>query len=96
MRVLVAPDCFGETLTAPAAAAAIARGWRSVAPADSLDLAPVSDGGPGFLDVLAAGLPQARRVAVTVADPLGRPTPAAVLLDSDTDGDRSTAYLEVA
>ena len=54
MRVLVAPDCFAGTLSATEAAEAIATGWRRQAPADSLELCPLSDGGPGFLDALLA------------------------------------------
>jgi glycerate 2-kinase len=48
LRVLIVPDKFKGTLTAPAAAGAIARGWRSARPQDALDLAPMSDGGDGF------------------------------------------------
>ncbi len=54
MRVLVAPDKFAGTLTAVEAARAIADGWRRRAPEDDLDLAPMADGGPGFVDVLHA------------------------------------------
>lgn len=56
MRVLIAPDCFGGTLTAPEAAEAIAAGWRDGAPDDELTLCPLADGGPGFVDVLHAAL----------------------------------------
>ena len=56
MRVLVAPDKFAGTLTAVEAAEAIAAGWARHAPDDELDLAPMSDGGPGFVDVLHAAL----------------------------------------
>ena len=35
---------------------AIAEGWRRQAPDDELDLAPMADGGPGFVDVLHAAL----------------------------------------
>ena len=90
MRVLIAPDGFGGTLTPAAAAAAMADGWARVAPADPLDLAPLSDGGPGLLEVLSAALPDAVLVAVTVQDPLARPVDAAFLLDG------RTAYVEAA
>ncbi|MFI9382346.1 glycerate kinase [Kutzneria sp. NPDC052558] len=56
MRVLVAPDCFGGTLTALEAAEAIAAGWRRSAPADELLLRPLADGGPGFVEVLHGAL----------------------------------------
>lgn len=89
MRVLVAPDSFGGTLTAVEAAEAIATGWRRRAPADELTLLPMSDGGPGFVDVLHASL-GGEVVSVTVRDLYGGPAPAALLL---IDG---TAYVEAA
>jgi glycerate 2-kinase len=51
LRVLIVPDKFKGTLTARAAAAAIARGWRKARPHDLLDLLPMSDGGDGFGEV---------------------------------------------
>jgi glycerate kinase len=93
VRVLIAPDCFTGTLSAGQAAEAMAEGWRRSAPDDDLTLLPLSDGGPGFLDVLSSALGGAT-VAVTVADPLGRTVPAAILM-VDTDA-RRTAYIESA
>lgn len=90
MRVLLAPDSFGGTLTATEAAQALAAGWTAGAPSDALDLCPLSDGGPGLVEVLAASLPDATQVPVVVEDPLARPQPASVLL---RDG---TAYVESA
>ena len=89
MRVLVAPDKFAGTLTAPQAAAAIGRGWLRQAPADQIDLAPMADGGPGFVDVLHTAL-GGELLAVTVRGPLGEPAPAGVL----RVGER--AYVETA
>ncbi|MDT9593820.1 glycerate kinase [Nocardioides zeae] len=89
MRVLVAPDEFAGTLTAPQAAAAIAEGWRRQAPDAEVDLAPVADGGPGFVGVLHAAL-GGELVAATVDGPFGEPVPAAWLLAGDT------AYVESA
>jgi glycerate 2-kinase len=89
MRILVAPDSFGGTLTAVQAAEAVMQGWRRVAPADELDPAPVSDGGPGFLDVLHTSLGGELR-RETVPGPLGADVTAAYLLH---DG---TAYVESA
>jgi glycerate kinase len=70
MRVLVAPDKFAGTLTAVEAADAIATGWRRHAPDDELDLAPMADGGPGFVDVLHAAL-GGTLLAAAVRGPLG-------------------------
>jgi glycerate 2-kinase len=89
MRVLVAPDSFGGTLSAVEAAEAIAEGWRRRSPGDELVLAPMSDGGPGFVDVLHASL-GGELLSVTVPDQYGTPTPAAVLLVG------RTAYVESA
>ncbi len=89
MRVLVAPDKFAGTLTAVEAAEAIATGWRRQAPTDILDLAPMADGGPGFVDVLHEAL-GGEVLATTVAGPFGTPTPATVLLVGET------AYVESA
>ncbi|HEX8970099.1 glycerate kinase [Oryzihumus sp.] len=93
MRVLIAPDCFTGTLSASQAAEAMADGWRAHAPDDELTLLPLSDGGPGFLDVLQRAL-GGTTVAVTVQDPLGREVPAAILLVEEAAG--RTAYLESA
>jgi glycerate kinase len=92
LRVLIAPDCFGESLTAVDAATAIAAGWSRARPADTLVLAPQSDGGPGFVDVLAAGLPglQIRRAAVS--GPLSGDVDARWAFNPAT----ATAYIESA
>jgi glycerate kinase len=89
MRVLVAPDKFAGTLTAVEAAEAIATGWARQAPDDELDLAPMSDGGPGFVDVLHTAL-GGDLLAHVVRGPLGEPVPATVLRVGDT------AYVESA
>jgi glycerate kinase len=89
MRVLIAPDKFAGTLTALEAADAIAAGWRRQRPDDELDLAPMADGGPGFVDVLHAAL-GGELLATTVTGPTGRSVPATILLVGDT------AYVESA
>jgi glycerate kinase len=90
VRILVAPDEFGGTLSAVEAAEAISAGWRAAAPRDGTDLAPLSDGGTCFVAVLAAALPKARLVSVSVLGPRGAPVEASVLLDG------TTAYVESA
>jgi len=89
MRVLIAPDKFAGTLTAVEAAAAIAEGWRRRRPDDELELVPMADGGPGFVDVLRASL-GGDLLAATVSGPYGEPVPASVLM---VEG---TAYVECA
>jgi glycerate kinase len=93
VRILIAPDCFTGTLSAGQAAEAIADGWRRTAPQDDLTLVPLSDGGPGFVEVLSRAL-GGSTIPVTVLDPLGRPVPALILMVDA--GGRRTAYLESA
>ncbi|MFG3712140.1 glycerate kinase [Micromonospora sp. NPDC047730] len=92
MRVLLCPDKFAGTLSAPEVADAVVAGWREVAPGDDLLVRPLSDGGPGFLDVLGDAL-GGRRIPVPTVDPLGRPVAGEILLT--TDGG-TTAWLESA
>jgi glycerate kinase len=89
VRVVIAPDKFAGTLSAPEAAAAIAEGWRRTWPDHDVDLAPMSDGGPGFVDALsAAGIGEVHATEVT--GPRGERVPGAVLIDG------ATAYIESA
>ncbi|HTO01863.1 MAG TPA: glycerate kinase, partial [Microthrixaceae bacterium] len=64
MRILVAPDKFRGTATAPEVASALARGLRSAG--HDVSTQPLSDGGEGFLDVFGG----ANRSTV-VSGPLG-------------------------
>jgi len=89
VRIVVCPDKFAGTLSAVDAAAAIAEGWLSARPDDAVETRPLSDGGPGFLEVLGAAL-DGRTLPVSTVDPLGRPVPGSVLVAGDT------AYLESA
>ncbi|MET8146809.1 glycerate kinase [Actinoplanes sp. NPDC049668] len=89
MRVLICPDKFAGTLSASEAAAAVAAGWHETAPGDETVLRPLSDGGPGFVEVLATAL-DGRRLPVAIVDPLGRPAAGEVLLVG------TTAYVESA
>src|SRR2546423_12832540 len=74
VRVLICPDKFAGTLSAVAAAEAIAAGWAAAKPGDELLQRPLADGGPGLLDRVAA--PRARRpVPRAPGGPPGRPAP---------------------
>ncbi len=69
LRVLCAPNAFKGTLTAEAAAAALAAGAGD---AGALARAvPMADGGDGTLDTLLAGSPSARVDRLRVCGPLG-------------------------
>ncbi len=89
MKVVVAPDSFGGTLTASEAAAAIADGWRRSRPGDEVVLRPLSDGGEGLLDVVAR--PDDTWIRTEVAGPQGHPVDAALLWRTDR-----TAIIESA
>ncbi|HEX5336550.1 MAG TPA: glycerate kinase, partial [Propionicimonas sp.] len=90
MRIVLAPDSFKESMTAPEAAAAMARGVRLADPEAECTLIPMADGGEGTTDTLVAALGAARRV-VSARDPLGRPVTAGYALTTD-----GLAVMEVA
>lgn len=94
MRVVIAPDSFGGTLTAGEAAAAIAAGWRERRPDDEVVELGMSDGGEGLVDVLATSDPDWERHHVEVAGPRGTPVDAAWLRREGRHG--PIAVVEVA
>ncbi len=77
MKVVVAPDGFGGTLSAAEVAAAVAEGWRQVRADDEVVELPLSDGGEGLLGVVAG--PGDRHLEVEVAGPRGHPVTARLL-----------------
>jgi glycerate kinase len=81
LSVVVAPDSFKGSLSAASAARAIAHGWASVRPGDTVTLCPQADGGEGTLDAIEAATPHAvRHSAGLVTGPDGQPTPGEWLL----------------
>lgn len=90
-HVAIAPSGFKESLSAEAAAQAIAAGVRRVFPRAVLDLIPLVDGGEGTARTLAAATPGARLVELSATGPTGSPVPThfAVL-------DPTTAVVEMA
>lgn len=87
MRVVLATGEYADTPGPHAAAVRLAQGWRRTAPGDQVVVAPVSDGGSGFIEVLAHAL-GAQPTPVVVTGPLGDEVPAQVLLHE------GTAYVE--
>ncbi|MGO8957836.1 MAG: glycerate kinase [Streptosporangiaceae bacterium] len=69
MRVVVAPDSFKGSISAAAAAAALASGWASVRPGDEIIELPLADGGEGTMAVLAAAAHRARWHQARVSGP---------------------------
>ena len=85
MRVVVAPDSFGGTLSARAAGEAIAAGWRAARPDAAATVVPMSDGGEGLVDaLLARGMAAATVHEREVVDPRGLATTARWLQDGST------------
>src|ERR1039458_5407564 len=75
LRILIIPDKFKGTLSAGAAARAIAKGWHEARRQDSLDLLPMTDGGDGFGEVIS-GLLRARVQRLETVDAAHRPCSA--------------------
>lgn len=94
MRVLIAPDKFKGTLSAPSAALAMAEGVRRVSPSAILSSAPVADGGAGTLDALIDAIGGERSFETTV-DPWGERlrTPMGLLSNGDVCIETATSVL---
>lgn len=71
MKIVVAPASFKGSLSAPAAADAIAAGLRREWPDAAVSMVPLADGGEGTLDAIARAR-TARRATYTVDDADGR------------------------
>lgn len=75
MKIVIAPDSFKESLSAPDVAVAIARGWQQVYPEAQTLLRPMADGGEGTVDAVLAATGGERRECLVRA-PLGEPVQA--------------------
>jgi glycerate kinase len=93
MRVLVAPDKFRGTLTAPQAARAVQTGWLRARPDDVVESVPMADGGEGTLEAMVDAL-GGRIERARVAGPLGDPVDAPFGLVHTDEG--VTAVVELA
>ncbi|PAZ09209.1 glycerate kinase [Streptomyces sp. SA15] len=90
-RIVVAPSGFKESLSAEAAADAIAAGVLRVLPDAEVDLVPLVDGGEGTAATLAAAT-GGRLVTVPATGPVGETIAAHFALL----GSRDTAVVEMA
>jgi glycerate kinase len=80
--VLVSPDKFKGSLSAPEVAGHIAAGLRHARPAVPVTVLPVADGGDGTVEAaVAAGF---GRVGMEVCGPTGRPVRASFALRGET------------
>jgi glycerate 2-kinase len=91
LHVLIAPDKFKGTISARAAADAMARGWRKARPADDVTPFPISDGGDGFGELVGASIDAEIQTAATV-DAAHRPCTAEWWWDQKS----RTAIIEAA
>ena len=80
--VVIAPDKFKGSLTAPEVAQAVANGIAAVAPDAELRLVPVADGGDGTLDAALSGPFEA--APVTASGPTGKPVETSYARHGDT------------
>ena len=91
MKVIVAPDKFKGSLSAPDAARAIGRGVARADPDATIDLVPMADGGEGTVEALVEATGGEYREE-PVTGPLGEP----VLARYGRLGDGRTAVIEMA
>ncbi len=82
LKVIVAPNSFKGSLSAPQAAAAIARGVREALPDAEVVEIPVADGGEGTVEALVSAR-KGTFHSVQVEGPLGDPVQAAYGLIDD-------------
>lgn len=90
-RILIAPDSFKESLSAGEVAHFLKKGIKKSLPDAIIDIAPVSDGGEGFLKVLTEGTGGVFKT-FNVHDALMRPVKAEI----GFSGDKQTAFIEMA
>lgn len=91
MKIVIAPDSFKESLTAPEVAAAIEAGFREVFPDAEYVKLPMADGGEGTVAALIAAT-GGRQCEAGVTGPLGGRITARYGLS----GDGTTAIIEMA
>lgn len=92
MKIVIAPDKFKGSLTAPQAAEAIATGLRRANPSAEIDLCPMADGGEGTVTALVAAT-GGRFVTERVTGPLPEMKVDAAF---GVLGDGHTAVIEMA
>ena len=91
MKILVCPDSYKGTMTAPEAALAIEAGIAAIRPDAEVERLPVGDGGEGTVEAVASVLPGISWVCCPALDPLHRPVTARYAIVSE-----KTAFIESA
>ncbi len=96
LKIIVAPDSFKGSLSAEAAAEAMAAGVRRAWPHAEIVLLPLADGGEGTVQALVT-MTAGKMVYRTVTGPLGKPVRAAFgLLGTEETTKETTAVVEMA
>ncbi len=90
MKIVIAPDSFKESLSAPEVAAALARGVKRAAPDAHIICVPMADGGEGTVQAVL-GATQSEPRSNRVQNALGQPIDAQWALLPD-----HTAVIEMA
>jgi len=91
MKIVIAPDSFKESLTAPEVAQLVANGFREILPDADYVLLPIADGGEGTVEAMVAATGGTLH-QVPVTGPLGE----AVEGFYGLSGDGKTAFIEMA
>lgn len=95
MKIICAPDKFKESLTAQAAAQAMAKGLRSVKPELEIDTCPIADGGDGTVDAMLAAT-DGRAIKTAVQGPRGQTVSAQWGMLGNRDNQLPAAVIEMA
>lgn len=91
MKIVIAPDSFKGSLSAPGVCDSLAKGVRKVAPEAEIVQLPMADGGEGTVDALVSSTNGTLKQHI-VRDPLGNPVTATYGIL----GDGETAVIEMA
>lgn len=91
MKVVVCPDKFKGSLDAPSVCEAVARALSQLSVDAVVERVPLADGGEGTCDLLTSWF-EGSKIALTVHDPLFRPTTA--IYGISAAGDQ--AFIEMA
>ena len=91
MKIVIAPDSYKESLSAPDVADAIEKGFREIFPDARYVKVPLADGGEGTVEAMIAAT-QGKELQARVTGPLNAEVDAVWGLS----GDGSTAFIEMA
>ncbi|WP_436858979.1 glycerate 2-kinase [Citrobacter tructae] len=91
MKIVIAPDSYKESLSAPEVAQAIEKGFREIFPDAQYVTVPLADGGEGTVEAMIAAT-QGFAHSARVTGPLGEEVNA----NWGMSGDGQTAFIEMA